>query len=289
VIPAVERVLEKNEAGETTWKLPASCPTCGTGLNKVGAHHFCPNPQCPDQVRGRIAFFVARGQMDIEGLGPETIDVLVSNDLVHDVDDLYYFDTEKLLELPGFGEKKVAQIRDGIRKSKDQPFHIVFPSLGIPDIGQKVTELLLENGFTSITSVIEAADAGDTERLLAIHGIGERTAETLIHWLRLPEIRRRIERLEAAGLRFQEEASTEAGGVFAGQVWCVTGSFAAFTPREKAMDEVTRRGGKYNSTVTSKTTHLLAGEAPGGKLAKARAVGAVIVTEAEFIEILKKA
>lgn len=131
VIPAVERVLEKNETGAATWKLPGSCPTCGTRLLKQGAHHFCPNSACPDQVRGRLNFFVGRGQMDIEGLGPETVDVLIRNGLARDVDDLYFFDPDKLLDLPGFGEKKVAQIREGIEKSKGQPFHVVFASLGI--------------------------------------------------------------------------------------------------------------------------------------------------------------
>jgi DNA ligase (NAD+) len=99
VIPAVERVLEKNESGASTWKLPAACPTCAKGLVRRGAHHFCPNEDCPDQVRGRLAFFVGRGQMDIEGIGPETIEVLLSNGLVKDPADLYYFDPAKLLDL----------------------------------------------------------------------------------------------------------------------------------------------------------------------------------------------
>ena len=106
VIPAVERVLEKNETGNTVWKLPAACPSCGTALSKQGAHHFCPNSRLPDQVRGRLRFFVARGQMDIEGLGPETLDVLLKHDLVRDIQDLYTFDVARLLGLPGFGEKK---------------------------------------------------------------------------------------------------------------------------------------------------------------------------------------
>jgi DNA ligase (NAD+) len=289
VIPAVERVLEKNEAGETTWRLPVACPTCGTPLRKQGAHHFCPNAECPDQVRGRLAFFVARGQMDIEGIGPETIDALVSNTLVHDIDDLYYFDPDALLELPGFGEKKVTQLKVGIAKSKGQPFHVVFPSLGIPDIGQKVTELLIEAGYADIDSLMAFADAGDPAPLLEIHGIGERTVETLFQWLRAPQMRRRIERLRAAGLEFAEKAHAPDGrttGIFDGQTWCVTGSFASFSPREKAMDEVARRGGKVSASVTSKTTHLLVGENPGGKLAKAKAVGASIVTEEEFLRLL---
>ena len=291
VIPAVERVLEKNETGAATWKLPGECPTCGAGLEKRGAHHFCPNEACPDQVRGRLSFFVGRSQMDIEGVGPETIDVLVENGLVRDVEDLYSFDPAKLLDLPGFGEKKVAQIREGIRNSLRQPFHVVFPSLGIPDIGQKVTELLIEAGYRDIDSLLRVAKDADTSPLLAIHGIGERTAETLIRELGRAPMRRRIEKLRKAGVKLAEEESTappEAPQTFAGQTWCVTGTFQSFTPREKAMEEVQHRGGKVGSTVTSKTTHLLVGGDPGSKLEKARKVGAQIVTEKEFIALIAK-
>lgn len=290
VIPAVERVLEKNENGASTWKLPAACPVCGTGLKKLGAHHFCPNEACPDQVRGRLSFFVGRSQMDIEGIGPETIDVLVENGLVRDAEDLYTFDPAKLLDMPGFGEKKVAQIRAGIEKSRLQPFHVVFPSLGIPDIGQKVTELLIDAGYRDMDSLLRIAREGDTAPLLAIHGIGERTAETLIRELGRAPMRRRIEKLRKAGVRLVEEAPAAPPSnipqTFAGQTWCVTGTFESFTPREKAMEEVQRRGGKAASAVTSKTTHLLVGADPGSKLAKATKVGAKIVTEKEFLALI---
>jgi DNA ligase (NAD+) len=289
VIPAVERVLEKNEAGNATWKLPLECSTCGTGLVKTGAHHFCPNPDCPDQMRGRLAFFVGRGQMDIEGLGPETIDVLIRNGFVRDIDDLFFFDPGRLLELPGFAEKKVAAIRTGIEKSKKQPFHVVFPSLGIPDIGQKVTELLIEAGFADVDALLRLAEAGDPAPLLAIHGIGERTAEVLLRELRDPAMRKRIERLKEAGVRFREErVSTSSSQTFAGQTWCVTGSFEHFIPRERAMEEVLSRGGKVTSNITSKTTHLLVGASPGSKLAKARSLDIKIMNETEFLALLEK-
>jgi DNA ligase (NAD+) len=291
VIPAVEKVLEKNETGATTWKLPHDCPTCGTELQKVGAHHFCPNLECPDQVRGRLNFFVGRGQMDIEGLGPETVDVLIRNGLAKDVEDLYYFDPARLLELPGFGEKKVAQIRDGIEKSKRQPFHVVFPSLGMPEIGQKVTELLIEAGYRDIDSILALADGEDADKLLEIHGIGERTAQVLMAELRRPAMRRRIERLRAAGIAMREEAAARASDlpqVFDGQTWCVTGSFEKFQPRETAMEEVAKRGGKVSPSVTAKTTHLLVGANPGSKLQKAEALGTKIVTEKDFLALLQR-
>jgi DNA ligase (NAD+) len=291
VIPAVEKVLEKNESGASTWRLPGECPACAAPLEKQGAHHFCPNPACPDQVRGRLNFFAGRGQMDIAGLGPETIDALIRNGLARDVDDLYSFDPAKLLALPGFGEKKVAQLTEGIEKSKTQPFHVVLPSLGIPDIGQKVTELLVEAGFTDIDSLLALAKGGDPAPLLDIHGIGERTAETLIRELRRPELKRRIKRLRKAGLQFAEKPRAPSGAfprTFAGQTWCVTGSLESFSPRERAMEEVAKRGGKVSASVTSKTTHLLAGANPGSKLEKAKKLGAKTVTESEFLAILQK-
>jgi len=294
VIPAVERVLEKNETGAATWKLPEKCPVCGTGLKKQGAHHFCPNESCPDQVRGRLSFFVGRGQMDIDGIGPETIDVLVERGLVQDVEDLYFFDPAKLLDVPGFGEKKVAQIREGIEKSRRQPFHVVFPSLGIPDIGQKVTELLIEAGYRDIDSLLRVAKAGDYSPLLEIHGIGERTAETLLRELGRARMRRRIEKLRKAGVQLAEEepaaptTDSDVPRTFDGQTWCVTGTFESFAPREKAMEEVQRRGGRVASSVTSKTTHLLVGANPGSKLEKAEKVGAKIVTEKEFLALIAK-
>lgn len=289
VIPAVERVVEKNEAGNTTWRLPARCPSCEGVLERQGAHHFCMNPDCPDQVRGRLAFFVGRGQMDISALGPETVDVLIRKGLVKDVADLYSFDPGSLLEEPGFGEKKVAAIRRGLEESLGKPFHAVFPSLGIPDIGTKVTELLLEAGFNDIDALLALSDAGDPAPLLSIHGIGERTAEVLLRELRDPPVRERIRRLRAAGLSFREqrrEAAEDVPQAFAGQIWCVTGSFERFKPRELALEEVVKRGGRKSSDVTAKTTHLLAGQNPGSKLAKAEKLGKTVVTEEEFLRLI---
>jgi DNA ligase (NAD+) len=289
VIPAVERVVEKNESGNTTWKMPKSCPSCESELVRRGAHQFCANPGCPDQVRGRIRFFAGRNQMDIDNLGPETLDVLIERGLVQDVQDLYTFDPAELLDLPGFGEKKVRLIREGLERSKQRSYRNVLVSLGIPDIGQKAVELLVEGGYRDIDSLIEAAERADPTVFTEIHGIGEKIANTLIRELNDPAVRRRIQALKAAGLRFSEEAPK--GGeqlpqTFSGQTWCVTGSFQRFKPRELAMEEVKRRGGRVTSSVTSKTSHLLAGPGAGSKLDKARELGVRIVTEAEFLRML---
>jgi DNA ligase (NAD+) len=296
IIPAVERVVEKNwdraQGGESTWKMPERCPACGAALIRVGAHTFCPDAAgCPAQLRGRLAFFAARDQMDIQSLGPETIDVLFERGLVRDLPDLYTLDVASLLAIPGFGEKKAELIRAGILASKAKPFRVVLPSLGIPELAQKVAELLLDAGFRRIDDLFALADAGDPAPLLRIHGIGEKTAARILAELSRADLRDRIGRLRVAGLRFDEplpppDPGAAAPGVFAGSVWCVTGTFQAFAPRELAIGEIRKRGGRVSSTVTAKTTHLLAGEGSGSKLARAREMNVTVVDEAEFVRLL---
>jgi DNA ligase (NAD+) len=289
VIPAVERVVDKNESGHTTWKMPAGCPSCGTELVRRGAHRFCPNRRCPAQVRGKIHFFAARGQMDIENLGPETLDLLIREGLVTSVVDLYRFDPEALAGLPGFGPKKIRLIKAGIEKSKTQPYRVVLQALGIPELGPRASELLIEAGFRDITCLLEAAREGDPERFINIHGIGEKIAATLIEAFSDPEIIEIVAGLREAGLRLREEPGT--GGPpearsFAGQSWCITGSFESFKPRELAGEEIKKRGGRVVGAVTSATTHLLCGAGAGSKLARARALGTRLVSEEEFRRLL---
>src|SRR6056297_529870 len=176
VIPAVEKVVQKNEVGNPVWHIPEKCPSCGSRLEVYGAHHFCRNNNCPDQVRGRLHFFIGRNQMDIENLGPETAELLIEEGFVQDLPDLYRFDFERLQGYPGFGEKKITAIKAGIEKSLSQPFRVVLPSLGIPEVGPSVTELLIGAGLTSIDKIVKSAEEGDSEKLVEIKGIGEKAS-----------------------------------------------------------------------------------------------------------------
>ena len=193
-----------------------------------------------------------------------------------------------MLELPGFGEKKVSLIEDGLRKSKDQPFQIVLISLGIPEVGRNVSELLIDAGYRDIDAIIALAQRGDTDELTAIRGIGPKTAETIIEEFSRPELQKRINELRELGLNFTADEpveASEAEQIFSGQTWCVTGSFEHFKPRSKAADLIKARGGITTSAVSGSTTHLLVGSSPGSKLDKARSVGAEIVTEEDFLRI----
>jgi DNA ligase (NAD+) len=289
VIPAVERVIEKNEQGNGIWKIPAVCPSCETELQKIGAHTFCTNSECPDQIFGRVQFFTAKSQMDIENLGPETIQFLMSEGLLKDVPDIYQIDYRKLAGKPGFGEKKCDLLIKGVEDSKQKPYLSVLASLGIPDLGKKAVELLLDDGILDIDSLVKIVAEADTDRLLGIKGFGEKTVASIIRELSKSRVRERIELLRAAGLQF-EQAKVVTDNlpvqIFAGQVWCVTGSFINFTPRSKAMEAVKLRGGRNVTAVTGSTTHLLAGSGAGSKLKKAVSLGAVVVTEDEFIALL---
>jgi DNA ligase (NAD+) len=307
VIPAVERVLEKDPAGEPVWRMPAECPSCGSALTVQGAHSFCPSAGCPDQVRGRLRFFVARDQMDIAGLGPATIDLLVDRGWARDIADLYRFDPQLLLGEEGFGEKSVAALATGIEASKAKPFAIVLPALGLPELGPKVSDLLLQAGFRDIDTLYAAVDAGDPEVFTGIDGIGERTAQSIMRHLGKPDPltgsrmstwratpRGLIAALRARGLRFAVDPSDPsfmdgARGreqLFAGQTWCITGSFEAFKPRARAADEIRARGGTVTGAVSDATTHLLAGTGGGSKVTKAGAASVQIVDEQAFLILL---
>lgn len=291
VIPAVERVIEKNELGNPTWKMPPLCPCCHTPLVRRGAHTFCPNPLCPDQIRGRVEFFIGKEQMDIETFGPETAGLLIDKGVLKDIQDIYTIDYAHVLaDEPGFGEKKITSIIEGVRESKKQPFHRVLVSLGIPEIGKKVVDLLIKNGLSSMDELLSVAKAQDYPRLTSISQIGEKTAKCLFDGLLDPLNQQRIEGLRRAGLAMEEKSvTTDLPQTFAGQVWCVTGSFEHFNPRSKAMEEVEKRGGRTVSAVSAKTTHLLVGKGGGSKAETARALGVKLVNEQQFLALLGQA
>ncbi len=288
VIPAVERVVEKNETGNPVWEMPRQCPCCHTPLVVRGAHHFCPNPLCPDQIRGRVEFFLGKEQMDIESFGPETAGVLIDRGVLKDVEDIYTIDYAKVLsDIPGFGEKKILSIIHSVAESKKLPFHRVLVSLGIPEIGKKAVDLLIGSGFTKMDQLLELAKNHDEAALSGIKQMGPKTIASLFDGLNDPALRIRIEALRKAGLHMEESVrENDLPQSMSGQVWCVTGSFVHFNPRSKAMEEVERRGGRTVGSVTRKTTHLLVGSGGGSKEATARALGVQIVHEDAFIAML---
>lgn len=290
VIPAVERVMEKSVDGHPIWKMQDDCPVCATPLVTKGAHTFCPNPLCPAQVKGRIEFFIGKDAMDIENFGPETAKFLIEKGLVSDIADLYTIDYRKALaDEKGFGPKKILLIEEGIKKSLEAPFRKVLVALGIPELGKKGVDLLISDGLKSMGQLMEIAATSNVDRLVSIKQIGPKSAQFLIDSLNDEVMQKRIEALRQVGLAMEEitEQKEQLDPVFAGQVWCVTGSFEHYNPRSLAMDEVASRGGRTVSSITGKTTHLLAGSGAGSKLEAARKLGVQVVGEQEFLQMLQ--
>ncbi|MBQ7507807.1 MAG: NAD-dependent DNA ligase LigA [Spirochaetales bacterium] len=291
VIPAVENVIEKNEKGNTTWKMPDVCPECGSALVRRGAHNFCPNRDCPAQVKGRIAFFCAKDQMDLEGLGPKTVEILYDNGFVRSVGELYEFDFSRLRGIDGFGGtegRKIDAMKMAVEKSRTAPFRNVLVALGIPEFGKKAVDLLCDAGYDSMDKLLKVASDNDVESLSSIKGIGNVTAQLIIDGLNSEYTRTLIDELRKAGLRMEDAKEDNSGyeQIFAGQSWCVTGTFENFNPRSLAMDEIKKRGGTEVSSVSGKTSCLLAGAGAGSKLAKARELGVRVVTEQEFLQMI---
>ena len=286
VIPQVEDVLEKNDLGNTTYEIPPRCPSCNTELGKEGAHIFCPNKKCPDQIVGNIAFFSSRTQMDIESLGPKTIRELYEKGMLESISDIYTADYASLLGQPGFGEKTVSQIISAVEESKKQPFKIVLSSLGISELGKKSAEMLISGGFDSF----EKLENAKKEDLVKIPGIGEQMAGKIISAFSDEEFLSLLAKLTAAGLSTSvEDDSAESLKVddsLSGTLWCVTGSFEHFNPRSKALDEIEKRGGRTGSSITGKTTHLLAGKGGGSKREQAEKLGVKVVGEDEFLAMI---
>lgn len=289
VIPAIEKVVEKNTESEAVYNFDKHCPSCNTALIRKGSHHFCPNPDCPTQLSASIKHFCAQGQLDVRNLGPETIDFLLDNNYIQDAAALFSFDWNKLEQEKGFGPKKIRLIQDSLQRAKKQPFSRVLLSLGIPDVGPRIVKQLLAAGFKSMDSLMDAAQKEDTAVLEEIEGIGPRLAENLISFFKDPRQIKLIEKLREAGFSMQEENTAPADfpQSFNGQTWCITGSFKDFKPRSLAAEEIEKRGGKVSSSVSSKTDYLLFGEEAGSKLQKARSLGVECLDELSFKKLLQ--
>jgi len=220
-------------------------------------------------------------------LGPKTIEKLLELDLIKDVQDIYSIDFEKLSNEKGFGDKKIKAIVDAIEKSKKQPFSRVLISLGIPEVGKKIVDMLLKNGFDSIDKLFEIVEKKDVDSLCKIPLIAEKTSKNIISALSDPIMQKRIKDLKAFGLNMSESVDTLLiDESFKDQVWAVSGSFDNFNPRSLAVKEIEKRGGRCVSSLSSKTTHLLLGKGGGSKKAKAKELNIIIIEEEKFISML---
>ena len=262
------------------------CPECGTPLVRYEgeAAHYCPNETaCPPQIKGKIEHFISRRAMNIDGLGPETVDLFYQQGLIRDVSGLFSLRVEDIQGLERMGRKTAENIVSGIAASRAVPFERVLFALGIRFVGETVAKKLAR-AFGSIDALRRA----DMQALTAIDDVGERIAQSIIAYFADPQNRALVERLEAAGLQFSRTDEELAGQTdrLAGQAIVISGVFARHSRDEyKALIE--KHGGKNTGSISAKTSFILAGDNMGpAKLEKARKLGVRIVDEDEFLRMI---
>lgn len=283
VIPYVIGPLVGARNGdETPIHPPEHCPVCNTPIiQPEGAvDYYCPNAHCPERVFRSIEFFVSRGAMDIEGLGPQTVKTLIERGMIRDEGDIFDLKPEPLLELEKFAEKKVANLLASIEKSKDRPLARVIASLGIDGVGSTVAELLAAH-FGSI----DALQAASMDAVDEVEGIGPILAQGVVNWFAEPDHQQMLEKLRQAGVNMQMQQAAAQSDQFAGLTFVLTGTLSTLT-REQASEIIKAQGGKIASSVSKKTSYVLVGDSPGSKAEKAVKLGVPILSEADFNRLL---
>jgi len=221
--------------------------------------------------------------MDIEGLGEKVVDLLLDNNLIEDYADLYQLKKEDLVELERMGEKSAENLISAIRESTEKPLSKVVFALGIPFVGEGAARLLSQN-FHSLNALSEAT----MEDLEGVEGIGQKTAESVKTFLANPDNQKVLEKLKKGGVQFSESQTPVSSirQIFTGQNIVFTGTLKNFS-REEAQEIVHERGGKTSTSVSKNTDFLVIGTDPGSKFEKAKQLGIKIMTENEFIDVLK--
>ena len=283
IIPEVlSVVMEQRPEGTRPYFLPSVCPVCGAPVERDedGAHIRCTGSECPAQLLRNLAHFASRDAMDIDGMGIAVVENLVGAGLVKTPGDLYFLCEEDIAKLDRMGKKSAQNLISAIENSKSQDLSRLIYAFGIRQVGQKAGKVLAAHFKT-----LDALETATLEELTAIDDIGEITAHSLLEWMSSPQSRHLISRLREAGVNM---TATDRGDDqrCAGMIFVLTGALERFT-RDEATELIEARGGKAASSVSKKTTYVVAGESAGSKLRKAQELGIQILTEDDFSALLK--
>jgi DNA ligase (NAD+) len=276
VIPYVVGPLVDLRTGdEKPISPPETCPFCGTRiLRDDGAvDYYCPNRHCPERVFRQVTFFVSRGAIDIDSMGPQTVKTLIERQLMRDVADIFTLQREPLLELEGFADKKVDKLLASIEAAKHRPLAQVITALGIDGVGSTVAAALAAR-FGSM----EALSKATAEEIDAVEGIGDVLAQSIAAWFADEFNRQLIDKMRLAGVVMQDEGITRAGNQLEGKTFVLTGTLPTLS-REQASDLIEAHGGKVIGSVSKKTSYVLMGDSPGSKADKARQLNVPIIGE----------
>ena len=288
VIPEIMGVVwdGEGEAPETDIQPPTVCPACGGELVKLredGVHLFCLNrTSCRPQAIARMAHFASRQGMDIETFSTRTAGLFYDELGVRSAADLYHLDREKLVALKGFGEKKAEKLFAELEKSKGCELDAFLFAIGIPNIGKKTAYDLMAHFGT-----LEALMGASEQELVDIEDVGGIVAASITEYFADEENRRFVNRLLEAGVRPQMHAQQDAGTLFEGMTFVLTGTLPTLS-RAQAQEMIRKNGGKATGSVSKKTSIVLAGESAGSKLDKARELGVRIIDEAQFLQMIEQ-
>ena len=298
VIPQVIKVVpELRPSDALPWHMPDRCPVCGEPVTRTPgeADTYCTNAACPEQLVRHVEHFVARGAMDIDGLGEKLVAQFVTDGLIADVADLYNLVPADLEGREGFAEKRIANVIAAVDASRHRPLRRLLIGLGIRHVGSTVAAALA-GAFGSL----DALAGADETALTAVDGVGPEIAASVVAWFAVPRNRALAQRLTAAGVRVADPdwtpraavegggdggAANGAAGPLAGKKLVLTGTLPTMT-REEAAARIEAAGGKVVGSVSAKTDYVVAGEAAGSKLAKAQALGVAVIDEAGLIDLV---
>lgn len=285
IIPEVVRpVLTARTGKETVFAMPKTCPCCGGPVVRRDgeAATRCINPSCPAVIGEQIAHFVSRDAMNIDGLGDAIVQQLLQQHLIKDVSDIYGLTKDELVDLEGFGEKSADNLLNAIEDSKHVGLARVLFALGIRFVGAKAGRILAEC-FGSMDALQQAS----VEELTAIGDIGPRIAESVVSYMADADHQALIQKLQAQGVDMTAEKRQLISAAFDGEIVVLTGKLQTMT-RKEAQQAVEDRGGTCTSSVTKKTTLVVAGAEPGSKYEKAQKLGTHIISEEEFRDWLER-
>ena len=286
IIPEVLKVVRHGE-NPVPYQIPETCPVCGskTVRDPDEAVIRCINPACPATRKRSIVHFASRNAMDIEGLGPAMVDLLVDNGLVDNCAGLYKLTAEQLLPFEGVQQKSADNLIQAIEGSKGRGLARLLFGLGIRNVGEKAAQLIARH-FGTVDALMDLTvdDLWTKKGGSVIPGVGQVIAESLVESFTQPEFRSQIEQLRESGVKLTEEKE-ETGVSLTGKTFVITGTLPTMS-RKEAQTLIEQNGGKVTASVSKKTSFLLAGEDAGSKLVKAQTLGIPVVSEAELMQMI---
>ncbi|MGI6163003.1 MAG: NAD-dependent DNA ligase LigA [Bacillota bacterium] len=287
VIPEIVSVVtEKRTGREVEFSMPDKCPACNSQVVRLPGEvaYRCTDMACPAQLKESLIHFSSRDAMDIRGLGPSLIELLLESHLIKDAGDLYFLKKEEISGLPRLGEKSSDNLIRSIEASKERPLDKLIYAIGIRHVGQQTARLIAER-FSTLDTFLEASE----DDLMKIPVVGPETARSIVAFTRTDSMRQLVKKFKRAGVKasLARQSYETKEGMFSGKAFVITGTLSNMA-RHEAEELISSLGGKVSSSVSRNTFALLVGDSPGSKLEKAKSLGIRIMEEKEFMDLIQE-